>query len=207
MKFNSLLLLFCLLPLHLASAGNIALLDLTITNGVSASDQQMIADRLEMELIATRHFTVLERRKISSMLEEQGFQQSGACSGTECQVQMGQLLGVDQIVTGSLGKIGNVYSMNVKMIDVQSGAILSSYSVDVQGELSDVLTNGCKDLATRLARGGDSSTSLGRSNRIWWIAGGATLLAALGTGTYFLLQSDDSSTETVIRDRSIGQTP
>lgn len=198
-----LLCVLILFPTLLSAGNNIAILDLTLSDGITVSDQQMIADRLEMELIATKAYTVLERRKISSMLDEQGFQQSGACAASECQVQMGQLLGVDQIVTGSLGKIGNVFSMNVKIVDVQSGAIQSSYSVDVKGDLSDVLTTGCKDLANRLANGGASSTSVGSSHKAWWIAGGVTLLATLGVGTFIALQDDKS--ETVVRNRSIGE--
>lgn len=198
-------MLLLLIPSLLFAGNNIAILDLTITNGVTASDQQMIADRLEMELIATKAYTVLERRKMSAMLGEQGFQQSGACNGSECQVQIGQLLGVDQIVTGSLGKIGNVYSMNIKLVDVQTGAIQISKSVDIKGELSDVLTNGCKDLANQITpKTASSNTPSSSSHTGWWVAGGVTLLAAIGIGTYVALQPAESKTETIDREHTIG---
>ena len=45
------------------------------------------------------------------MLKEQGFQQSG-CVSSECAVEAGKLLGVDQIVTGSIGKIGSYYTVS-----------------------------------------------------------------------------------------------
>lgn len=205
MKMLYLLVISLILPTMLWAGGNIAILDLTITAGVTASDQQMIADRLEMELIATKVYTVLERRKISNMLSEQGFQQSGACEGSECQVQMGQLLGVDQIVTGSLGKIGSVYTMNVKIVDVLTGAIQNSQSVDIKGELSDVLTKGCKELANRISTGqASTATEVKKSNKGWWIAGGVTILAAVGVGTYIALQPGESKTETIERAHTIG---
>lgn len=174
------------------AGGNLAVLDLAASDGVSASDARMIADRLETELIGAKAYTVLERRRMGEILQEQGFQQSGACDATNCEVQMGQLLGVDKIVSGSLGKVGGVYSLNVKMLDVGTGKILQSHAVDVSGDLSLVLTQGCRQLAQKLtAQDSESSTASLSGNKVWWIAGGAALLATAGIGTYLFLNSDD----------------
>lgn len=56
---------------------------------------------------------------------------------------MGQLLGVDQIVVGSVGKVGSVYSLNVRLVSVQTGEILQTQVADVQGDLARLLTQGC----------------------------------------------------------------
>lgn len=176
---------------------NLGVLDLNASDGVSASDARMIADRLETELIKGGRFTVLERRRMGEILQEQGFQQSGACDTSNCEVQMGQLLGVDQILAGSLGKVGSVYSLNVKLLDVGSGKILQSQAIDVSGDLSLVLTQGCGQLAQKLG-GGEvaSTTTVSSGNTAWWIAGGAALLAAAGVGTYVVLNAADETTVT-----------
>lgn len=180
--------------------GNLAVLDLSAGEGVKASEARLIADRLETELIQTSTYTVLERRRMDEILTEQGFQQSGSCDETSCGVQVGQLLGVDFIVTGSLGKVGSVYSLNVKMMDVGSGRILQSQAVDVEGDLSKVLTEGCHLLAGKLSGGGKAGevTAL-QSSRAWWIAGGAVLLAAAGVGTWLMLGNEDDNVLTVNR--------
>lgn len=182
------------------AAGNLAVLDLSAGEGVKASEARMIADRLETELIQTGTYTVLERRRMDEILTEQGFQQSGACDETSCGVQVGQLLGVDLIVTGSLGKVGSVYSLNIKMMDVGSGRILQSQAVDVEGDLSKVLTEGCHLLAGKLSSGAKpGEVSAVRSYRTWWIAGGAVLLAAAGVGTWLMLANEDDNVLTVNR--------
>lgn len=203
MKGNWFLVYLLILPCLLLAKDNVAVLDFSIGSNVSASDQQMIANRLEMEMIATKAFNVLERRQMNTILSEQGFQQTGACSASDCQVQMGQLLGVDNILTGSIGKVGQIFSMSVKLVDVQSGSIKASHSIDVAGDLSEVLTTGCATLAQKLASGSESSsTQQGSSKRVWWIAGGITVLAAMGIGTYVLLSPEED--KTIQRDKTIG---
>jgi curli biogenesis system outer membrane secretion channel CsgG len=87
---------------------NLAVLDLNVSDGVTISDSRMIADRLETEMIQGGKYKVLERRRMSDILTEQGFQQTGSCAGTNCEVQIGQLLGVNRILAGSLGKVGSI---------------------------------------------------------------------------------------------------
>ncbi len=183
-------------------AKTLAVMDLDVTEGISEGEAQAIANRLETELNRLDSFTVLERRRMDDILQEQGFQQSGACDDSQCQVQIGQLLGVDRLVVGSLGKVGNIYSLNAKLLDVQSGTILRSHAIDTQGDLSQVLTQACAPMAQVLATGKAERAEIGTSHTWWWIAGGTTFLAALGAGSYFLLQ-DDSETTVKTADRTL----
>lgn len=183
-------------------AKTLAVMDLDVTEGISEGEAQAIANRLETELNRLDSFTVLERRRMDDILQEQGFQQSGTCDDTQCRVQIGQLLGVDRLVVGSLGKVGNVYSLNAKLLDVQSGTILRSHAIDTQGDLSQVLTQACTPMAQVLATGKAERAEIDTSHTWWWIAGGTTLLAVLGAGTYFLLQ-DDSETTVKTVDRTL----
>jgi hypothetical protein len=52
---------------------------------------------------------------------------------------MGQLLGVEMLVTGSLGKVGSMFLVNVRMIDVKTAKIVKVVSVDVKGDIEDVV--------------------------------------------------------------------
>jgi TolB-like protein len=128
---------------------NIAVLDLDPT-GVSVEDSRFLSDRLRTELFETGSFQVIEREKMEEILNEQGFQNTG-CTSVECAVEIGQLLNVNRIVAGALGKIEDIYSISLRMIDVQTGAIVKTATEDYEGKLSEVLTDVIPEVAGRLA--------------------------------------------------------
>lgn len=73
---------------------------------IDTTDALTLRDALSNDLIGTGEVRVMERAQIEAILKEQGFQQSGACDQNDCAVQVGKLLGIDRIVVGSVGKIG-----------------------------------------------------------------------------------------------------
>ena len=119
--------LLCLLAgLAFAGLPNVAVLDITGNfKDFSREDLSAIAGRFETELSKTGKMQILERRSMDLILQEQGFQQSGACNSSECQVQMGQLLGVEYIVAGSLVRFGRKYALRADYIDVGTGKVNS----------------------------------------------------------------------------------
>ena len=142
--------LIFLLPFILfAQKKNIAVLQFDAEN-VSTSEAKILTNRLNDELFNFGKFTVIERAQIEPVLKEQGFQQSG-CVSSECAVEAGKLLGVDQIVTGSIGKIGSYYTVSERMIDVQTGEVLKNSSRDISGSIDVILRNTMKILAAELS--------------------------------------------------------
>lgn len=129
---------------------NIAVVDLE-AYGISETEAQALTNRLRIELFQTGRFAVVERDRMRAILEEQDFQQTG-CTTNECLVEVGQLLNVAQIIAGSVSKVGDVFSIEVRVIDVRSGEIVDAAIVDVMGAISDVLTEGMGRAAQRLAR-------------------------------------------------------
>jgi len=133
------------------------------------------------------------------ILQEQGFQQSGACNTSECQVQIGQLLGADRIITGSLTRVDKLYTLNLKLVNVESGANEMSHALDIRGSLEDVLRGGCFEMAqifSGLQKPQDSHTVLtAEKASLWpWIVGGVSLLGA-GVLSYVLLTQDNASSD------------
>jgi len=139
----------------------IAVNDLS-AEGVEASEARLISDRFRSELINSGAFRVMERGEMERILEEQGFQKSGACDDRTCAVEIGQILGVRQMLTGSIGKVGDVVTVNARMIDVATGEILYSVSADCRSRMSDVLTQTTPQLAAEIVRKEDARAS-GRS--------------------------------------------
>lgn len=131
------------------SKENIAVLDLDPTS-ISETDARFLSDRLRAELFESGVFQVVERDKMNDILQEQGFQLSG-CTTVDCAVEAGQLLNVSRMVAGSIGQIEDIYSISVRLIDVESGAILKIATRDYRGKLSNVLTEVIPQVAAEIA--------------------------------------------------------
>jgi len=146
------ILFFLLFIQHLLFAlekKNIAVLTLD-AQGIEQSEANLITDKLRVELINTQKFTVIERSAMKEMLQEQGFQQSG-CTSQECAVEIGQLMGVDRMIAGSIGKIEQTFFISIRMIDVGTGNIAKTAEEEITGSLTDVFKYGIKRIAQKMA--------------------------------------------------------
>ena len=129
---------------------SVAVMDME-PKGVPENEVSALSDRLRTELFRTGAFDVMERGKMQDVLKEQGFQQSGACNTDACAVEIGQMIGVQKIIGGSLGRVGKTYTVNLRMIDVKTGRIERSVTEDYTGEIDKLLTSTMKTVAYTLA--------------------------------------------------------
>ena len=81
--------------------------------GVDAGDVKTLTERMRTEIGNTNAVRLIERKAVEKIMEEQGFQQSG-CTSDECAAEVGQLLGVQFMVSGSIGKWGKNILSTVK---------------------------------------------------------------------------------------------
>jgi len=128
---------------------NVAVIPLD-AKGVSDIEASVLTDRLGFELFKTGLFTVLERGKMEEILTEQNFQLTG-CVTEECLVEVGQLLGVEQMMAGSVSRIGNTYSVLLRLIDARSGAIVQVAGYDHRGTIDELLSEGMSVVARSIA--------------------------------------------------------
>jgi len=134
------ILLMLVFPAYVESqTQNVIAVEDFSANGVQDSDAKIITDRLRSELIQVGVFRVMERSQMNVILQEQSFQASGACNSSECLVEMGQVLGVDRMIVGVVGKIGTLYTLSARILNVETGEILFTVSEDFEGEISDFL--------------------------------------------------------------------
>jgi TolB-like protein len=116
---------------------------------ISESEVATLSDQLRGHLVSLGAFIVLDRGKMESILKEQSFQQTG-CTLTECAIKAGRILNVQKIVTGSIGKIGKTYAINISMINVESSRIEKSFNRNYEGKI-DGLLDILKDIAQEIA--------------------------------------------------------
>jgi hypothetical protein len=154
---RSLLSVILLASFSLISAGSarggektaVGVLDLT-GPGMSESSLRLLSDRLRVELFETGRFTVVERERMSAILKEQGFQQSG-CVATECVIEAGQLIGVEKMVAGTIGKVGTVFTLSIRLLDVATGVMEKTAVRDCRCDIEDVLTIAIAQVASELS--------------------------------------------------------
>jgi TolB-like protein len=127
---------------------NLAVLDLTAV-GISPEESVILTNRLRSEVFGTNRFIVVERDRMNEILHEQGFQLSG-CTSSECLVEAGQLLNVNRMIGGSVGRIGDIFTIELRLIDVETGKILAAATEDVDGEIGDVLKKGIAAAVSKL---------------------------------------------------------
>ena len=106
--------------------------------GIGIQEVQTLTERMRTEIGNTDAVRLIERKAIESIMAEQGLAQSG-CVSDECAAEVGQLLGVQFMINGSIGKLGDSYTIDVKMFSVETGATERSKNVTHEGDIEGLL--------------------------------------------------------------------
>jgi TolB-like protein len=120
--------------------------------GLAMEQAATLSDRFRAELAGCKQVRQVERSRMDEILREQGFQQSG-CTSTECAVQTGRLLGVEKMISGSVSRIGETWTVQARVIDVGTSEILKTAILDERGAIDELLTPGMAKLAEKLVGG------------------------------------------------------
>lgn len=169
----------------------VAVLDFTSSGGVPVEEMKSLTNRFRGILVQTNAFNVIERDQMAQLLKEQDFTLTDMCNTNECAVQVGQMLGAEQMISGSVGKVGKVFTIDLKLIDVSTGKILQTQSKNYRGDSEGLLVI-MKIIAKQFAglkvdkKELDELETISqpKSSKWPWILVGA---AAIGGGAYVLL--------------------
>jgi TolB-like protein len=131
---------------------NIAVLDFEAREGVGRGEAASLSDIFNSQLAQTGQYTIVDRNRIKAILNEQGFQQSEACSSVECVVEVGKILKVQKIFTGVIGKIGRLYTVNVQLINVTTAQIELNKGRQHEGEIEDLATIIIPEIAAEMTK-------------------------------------------------------
>lgn len=195
-----------LLPIIASAEAKLPLVAVTAlqAKGVPESDASVLTDNIADELLKSGKVRVMERSQMDRILQEQGFQQSGTCDTSECAVQIGRLLGIERIVVGSVGKLGETYSLSIRMVDVGTGEVLASSRQNHRGAIDDLLQRVVPQVVMELTRTGTERSAEPAPQPVpvveekksgaalWWTLGGVAV-AGGAAAAYLLLANDQSS--------------
>jgi len=149
---------------------------------------QGIADMLVTKLVETHQFLVIERSELDAVLTEQGLGQSGLVT-EQSAAKVGQLLGVEMIVTGSVSEFGEKESkvggglgsfggfnigvatktarcaVDIRLVNTNTGEIIAAKSADGEDSSTGLDNVGIEDINFHNSTTWDN-TQLGKAARI-----------------------------------------
>ena len=89
-----------------------------------------VSNSLQEYVFDTTRFDLLERERIDSILEEHRFNNTGLVSNISMK-KLGSLLGADIVILGTISLDHKTFKISSRIVDLQSGSILSISHVDI----------------------------------------------------------------------------
>ncbi|HDQ14108.1 MAG TPA: hypothetical protein ENN41_04755 [Sediminispirochaeta sp.] len=116
---------------------DIAVVEFEEKNGIGLENAgRIVAEWTVTELKRVGKYRIQERLLLNRVLEEQQLMLSGVIDSDQA-VEIGELYGVDALVTGSVMQVGATISVTGRMINVRNGEVLKTASISTT-ELSEL---------------------------------------------------------------------
>ena len=156
----------------------VAVLDLRATN-VDPSLAKNLVELVSAALQAHPRLSVISRSDVAAMLGFERQKQLLGCDDDSCAAEIAGALGVDRLVTGAVGKVGDTYLLTLQLLDVKSAHVTGRTSESLTGKVDDLVAAVKRDVPELLAQdpaiGGAPPVRLG-----FWLGGGGVALLAAG---------------------------
>jgi len=110
----------------------------------------MIAEMFTTEVVNNNSFKIVEREQLNKVLGELQIGQSGVLDTTDAQ-KLGKILGAGAIIAGSVMKMGDSLRIDSRIIEVETGIIVSAERRICKEDLTDISRN-IADMTAALAK-------------------------------------------------------
>ena len=175
----------------------IAVLDLN-ANGISQTEAKSLSNSLHVQLTRTVpseefikksgiSYTVVERSQMDKIFEQFDIQNTG-CTDISCAVEFGKMLSVERIIIGSVGLVGDTYTINTRIVDVESTRTLKVADFSVKGKRDKLLNKGVPKVANDLL-------GIKSHKKLYIITG--VLIGVIGVAAAVLWPADEDDTATI----------
>ncbi len=108
---------------------------------MSATKEAALTEKILDELFKMDLFVVCEQSQVKETMIAEVMNQSG-CSDKICATMIGELLGAQKVIFGTIKRKDAEFKITLKMADVKTGDIIRKSSLSVAGNYNDVLTKG-----------------------------------------------------------------
>lgn len=117
----------------------IAVLPLSPGEGVTDPTATAVGDAMAAELRKLNKARLVTSRELEAVLSVERQKQLAGCSSTECLVELAGALDVDQIIIGTLSRLGESWMLQVQRVDASKGTTLAHASRRKRGGTIDDL--------------------------------------------------------------------
>jgi len=130
-------------------------------NSPSARFSNYVLDELMAELVNSGKITVVDRASLDLIRQEMDFQMSGEVSDASAQ-SIGQMLGAQSIISGSIENMGTHYRIRFRAIEVETAAIqiVSSFNIRNDAQVATLMGNQSPQGTARTPAAAPSSPAL-----------------------------------------------
>ena len=111
----------------------IAVMDFTAKSGIDQAQLDVLTDVAANEIRSTMLYDVVSKEDIHAMLSLEEQKQLSGCDEASCLVEIGGALGVDYMVTGNVGRFGEVYAVNLKLVNIRRARVENSVFRKLEG--------------------------------------------------------------------------
>mgnify|MGYP003880976931 CR=1 FL=1 len=109
------------------------------TVGFKSDVGKSITEIFRVSMINTGKYRVVERETLDKVLREQNLQVGSAVIDENSAVKIGKILGAEFIIIGNVVKLGETYTINTRMVDVQTGEVIITAIKTTKGEADQLL--------------------------------------------------------------------
>lgn len=114
----------------------LAVVNLTPQN-VSFEDANIITGFIQEELFFAGQHELIERTQVEEVLKEYQNKQTGICD-LNCAINVGKQLKANQIIMGTVGKLGEYFTVQIKTVDIESDKISNMSSIRAKCQLGEL---------------------------------------------------------------------
>ncbi|MBN1408799.1 MAG: hypothetical protein JW956_13465 [Calditrichaceae bacterium] len=118
------------LTLSQQQKSKIAVIEFSNLDGKITEFGRFIAEELITRLYMTNQFDVIERQMLNKVMNEHSLNLSGMIDESSAK-ELGRILGVDAICTGSITDLGESVKINARLISTETGKLFSVASVNI----------------------------------------------------------------------------
>ncbi|MEW5850363.1 MAG: hypothetical protein AB2A00_16375 [Myxococcota bacterium] len=121
-------------------APSVAVTPLSARQGVTPDLADLLTDNLIKHIRESNRFSrVVSAKEVQATLNFEMQKQLLQCTDTSCMAEVAASLGVDFLITGTLGRVGSFWLLNISLVSVRTGQNAGSVSESIPAVSEDTL--------------------------------------------------------------------
>ena len=142
----------------------VAVMEFAAKSGVSQDQADALNDLVASQIADIGKYQVITKADIESMLtmEQQKIQLTG-CADDACLAEIGGALGVNLLVSGNLAQFGEVFLINLRLVDAKKAQAVARSSARGQGRSVSPAQRGAAGRGRAVSEGTQGSSAYARA--------------------------------------------